>query len=426
MTKAIRWGLSALMTAGAIGLGSVAGCSDDEPDPVPVDPDTGSVTETGTIDTGILDTGTATETSTDSGDSGDTGIIFKADRAVSIVFASPDLTGKYLCAGAFAPGDLKAATSSPAQTLGPPGGVPDPAAPTDPTKFTPIPYGAVTPVALTKAAQDVLDTPLSIVLYLVDGKDKDCKAAWPDVRAKDSQWFAIKGSTAAGADATNSVKKGESALIRIAGCMGGATATGECGSAALPAPFKIDMIKLDTTTPATYGGGTSGPKVGLQFVHMSPFAGNAAPPVPPFQAIDVYFQGMSAPSKGGDAGPDADADPDATVPSMPVGTPVKIATAVKFGDKAPSSVGVQVAGDPTSAIVLLTPTGVPPCTPGSTGCATIPIPVGRFAAFYGSLPYGGGFKDGTNQFVGLVGSPLKMSPAAGSILMPFGLANVPK
>lgn len=421
MTKAIRWGLSALMTVGCIGLGSVAGCSDDEPVAV-TDPDTGTPpTDTGS-DTGtpLMDTGTAAETSTDTGSGdGEAGPPVPANRAVTVVFASPDLGGKYICAGAFA-GDIKAATSSPAQTLGPPAGIPDPAAPTDPTKFKPLPYGAVVPVPLSKAAQDVLDTPLSVVLYLVDGITKDCKAAWPDVRAKENLWFAIKGTAAAGADATNSVKADEHALIRIHGCLNAATTgTTECGTVAAPAMLKIDMKKLDTAKPATYAG-TTGPKVGLQFVHMSPFSGSAAPPAPPFQNIDVWFQPMTAAVAGSDAGTDAD---EAGSPSMPAAMPVKIATAVKYMDIAPTSVGVQIAGDPNSALLFLTPTGVAPCTPGSTGCLTVPLPVGGAAARYKMLGVGG-FDDGTNQFVGLAGSPipkdLTMPKTTTTIGLPVG------
>ncbi len=421
MTKAMRWGLSALISVGCVGLGTVVGCSEDEDNP-PVDTDTGvPPTDTGTpVDTGTPDPDTGTPPPGDSGGDTSDAPPFMANRAATVLFSSPDLGGKYLCAGAFS-GDPAMAGSKPAQTLGPPAGVPDPTAPTDPMKFKPLPYGAVVHVPLSKTAQDVMDTPLSIVLYLVDGVAKDCTAAWEDVRATPARWFSVKGTKAAGANATNSVAAGDHALIRVHGCVNPAMGlTGECGPATAPAPLKIDMIKLDTAKPATFAGGTTGPKVGLQFVHVSPFAGNAAPPVPSFQNIDVWFQPMTGASAG-DAG--TDGGDGGTTPSMPASTPVKIATAVKFGDKAATSVGVQIAGDPNAAVILLTPTGVAPCTPGSAGCATVGLPIGRSAAGYKMLGIGG-FDDGTNQFIGLAGSPvpkdLTMPTTTTTISMPVG------
>jgi hypothetical protein len=406
MTKAMRWGFSAVFAMGCVGLGTVAGCSEDEDVAPPVDTDTGTPADTGTADTGTpTDTGTP-PTDSGGGDTPTDAPPFAADRAATVVFASPDLGRKFLCAGAFA-GDPAAATSAPARVLGPPAG--------DPTMAgMGLPFGTIAHIPLTKEAQDVLDTPLSIVLYLLDNNTKDCTMSWADVRGTPSKWFAIKGTKAAGADATNSVKPGEHALIRIHGCaMPAAATTGECGTAATPANLKIDMVKLDTATPAMFSG-TMGPKVGMQFVHMSPFAGSATPPRPPFQAVDIYIQPMTKAVAGSDAGADDSGDTGA-VPSSPAGTPIKIATNVKYGDIAPSSVGVQLAGDPASSLMLITPTGVMPCTPGSTGCLTIPLPVGGAAAKYNMLGLGG-FNDGTNQFVGLVGSPLN----AASIGLPVG------
>lgn len=398
MTKAMRWGFSALLSIGCVGLGTVVGCSEDDP-VTPVDNDTGTPDlDTGTLDTGMPDpdTGTPMEGGMDA-DAADAPP-FVADRAVTVVFASPDMPRRFLCAGAFA-GDPAAATSSPAQTLGPPAG--------DPTMAgMGLPFGTIARIPLTKAAIDVLDTPLSIVLYLVDTSTKDCTMSWADVRATPARWFAVKGTKAMPADTTKSIAAGEHALIRIHGCeMPAAATTGECGTAAAPANFKIDMVKLDTSKPTMHSG-TMGPKVGLQFVHMSPFAGNAAPPVPPFQLVDIYIQPMT--KADADAGAEAGA-------SMPAGTPIKIATNVKYGDVAPASVGVQLAGDPYSAVMLITQTGVAPCTPGTTACTTIGLPLGTAATRYKMLGIGG-YDDGTNQFVGLVGSPLK--PA--SIGMPLG------
>jgi hypothetical protein len=411
MTKAMRWGFSALMTVGCMGLGSVVGCSEDE-DPVTSDPDTGTVSlDTGMppTDTGSpMDTGTPSETSTEGGMDADAGK-FQANRGITVVFGAPDFGNKYICVGGFA-GD-PAAAMAPAEALGPPAGIPDSTAPTDPMKFKPFPYGAVVPFPLSKLAQDFLDTPLTAVLYLVDTNTKDCKAAWADVKGDATRWVAVPGKT---------IKSGEQYLVRIHGCKDptttGTAFPGSCGSATAPAPLKLDYKKLDNATPATFTG-TMGPKVGVQFVHMSPFPGVTGA-VPSFQDVDVYLQPMAAPAAG-DAGADGgEGGTDGGGMATPAGTPIKIASGLKYGDVAPSAVGVQLAGDPTEAFMVITPKDVAPCSPGAT-CTSVWLPLKAFLAAY--KPTGGGFTDGTNQFFGLTGSPVPNAAMMRSILIPIGM-----
>lgn len=411
MTKAMRWGVTALMIVGGVGLGTVAGCSDDEDTPPTTDTgtvDTGVPADTTPADTGMPDPDTGTPP-TDGGGDADAAPPFVPDRAITVSFASPDLGGKFICVGGFA-GPDPTTSAEPVQALGPPAGIPDATAPTDPTKFKAFPYGAVVPFPLTKLAQDFLDTPLTAALYLVPDTSKDCKKAWADVKADKTLWVAVPGKT---------IAKGDHALIRIHGCKTPATGTtGECGAATGLKPLTVDFKKLDTKTPATFGGGTTGPKVGIQFVHMSPFPGNAVPPVPSFQNIDVYIQPMAA-AAAGDAGTDGG---DAAATPTPAGTPVKIASGVSYGDVAAASVGIQLAGDPSEAILLITAKDVAPCTPGSAGCATVALPVkAALAAFKGT---GGGFNDGQNQFIGLAGSPvpkdLTMPATTRTIVVQFG------
>lgn len=417
MTKAMRWGLSALMTIGCVGLGSVVGCSDDDPEPVPTETDTGTPPQdTGTTAETDPDTGTPTgDTGTMGDGGGDTGdaTVFSANRGVTIVFGSPDFSDKYLCLGAFA-GD-PAMAAMPAEGLGPIG-IPD--ASMDPTKQKPFPYGAVIPLPLSKRAQDLLDTPLTAVLYPVDGLTKDCKAAWADVKGDTKRWLAIPGKT---------IQKDDHVVIRIHGCVGAPAhkiSPGECGDAMNPAPLKIDYKKLDTKTPGMFPMGT-GPKVGLQFVHMSPFRGITGA-VPSFQDVDVYFLPRMA-MAAGDAGTDGG---DAGTTLVPAGAPLKIASAVKYGDVAPNAVGVVAAGIPDESLLLITPKDVSPtsCTPGAPTCPIIPVPLKAFLAGYKAT--GGGLIDGTNQMVGLTGSPVPTTDATlpmgtRSIRVPLGKVGAP-
>ncbi|MBK7395059.1 MAG: hypothetical protein IPJ34_01835 [Myxococcales bacterium] len=99
MTKSLRWGVGSLMAlAGLVAVTSFVGCSDDEPGPGPVDTDTGTP-DTGT-DTGT-DSGAPIDTGSDAAETETT--IFVADRAVTLLHASPDLGAKLFCLGRFLP-----------------------------------------------------------------------------------------------------------------------------------------------------------------------------------------------------------------------------------------------------------------------------------------------------------------------------------
>lgn len=411
MTKATRWGVSALMILGGVALGGFAGCSDDDPQPGPVvDTDTG-VLDTGTTDTGTTDTGTPDTTPTDTGTDGDTAAP-AADRAVSLVFASPDLGEKLLCLGAFAGTADPAATDTPLQALGPIGR-PDATAPDDPAKFTGLPYGAVVPVPLSSAAIAALEA-LQVVIYLVDSNPlpgSTCAAEWKNVKADTTKWQKFPAKT---------IAKGDSAAVIFRGCK---TPTGNpsCGSATA-SNFEIALEKLDTTIPTTFAGGGTGAKVGFQLLHESLYAGGTGLP-PTLQGQDVYLVPM-VPAGGGDAGADGgDADDagDAS-PTMVPGTPVKLADNVSYKSKAPGAIGVQLQGDPKNALLVFTPTGAgaPTCFFSATSptCANTAVPLASFLTAY--APTGGGFVDGTNQFIAVSGALIPPPPATPTIRAMFG------
>jgi hypothetical protein len=418
MTKAMRWGASALLILGSVGLASFVGCSsDDEPAPQNNN-DTGGEDET-SIDTGTPDTNTG-DTATDSGtgdsssETGETGPK-PGDRNVTLFFGSPDLGGMYACFGAFT-GD-PAAADKPLQALGPIG-IP-PSATSEPKDYAAIPYGAVIPLPIDSTASTALKS-LTTVIYLTATNPaaatpaKTCADVWKDVKGDTKMWQKF----AAGA-----VGAGEHALVSVVGCKGTST-SGECG-AGNNLEFKVD--KLDTTKPTAFAGATTGPKVGIQFLNYSRFPGVTGA-VPPFQHVDAYLLFRAAAS-GGDAGADGGDDGstgDAGSPT-PVAAPLKIASDVSYGDKAMTSVGVQAGPNPEETVLLLTPKDVAPCTPGTVTdagpCTTVAIPLKTFLTSLAKA--GGGFVDGQNQFMVLAGGPVPPPPGATPLRVGMGRAYKP-
>jgi hypothetical protein len=426
MTKAMRLGVSALLILGGVGLGSFIGCSsDDEPAPVA---DTGTeedtATDTGTADTGSDDTATGdTGSPTDGGsDTAETGPK-PADRKVTLLFGSPDLGGKFACFGAFTAADPT--TADPAQALGPIG-IPT-TADMDPTKFTPIPYGAVIPLPLDATASAALSG-LTTVIYLVDSNPltatppTTCKDLWKTVRADTKAWKSF---------APNTIKKGEQAIVALTGCKGTtAPATGECGTGN---NFEIRIDKPSTTPATAFAGSTTGPKVSVQFINYSRYAGSAIPSTPPtYQGIDVYLQFRKSMAVTADGGVDDSGDAttvDGGTALVFDGTPVKIADNVKYGDLA-TVTGVQAGDMPDETIMVLSPHGTTPCFGGAT-CASTPIPLKTFLAAY--KPVGGGFFDGQNQFFALTGGPVPTAvtdagapdPSSAKLRVPMGRSQDP-
>ena len=275
------------MIVGGISLGAFAGCSDDPKTETPAETDTGTpVTDTGTpVDTAPVDTGTPVDTG--AADTPDTPPP-APDRAVTLLFGAPDMAPKFVCLGAFGPSSDPAALDAPASFQPSAGalGIPDSAAPTDPTKTTAFPYGAVVPVPLNADAIAALKV-FQVVLYLLDENPaktgSTCGAEWKKVKGDTKKWKAF---------APKAVDAGQHALLSMAGCLGAPDATGTCGTAGNNFEFRLD--KLDVAKPATGN-------IGFQFLHLSQFPGSTASGAPSWSPVDIYLMPMPAPSTG-DAG----------------------------------------------------------------------------------------------------------------------------
>lgn len=413
MTKSLRWGIASVLTLAGLAMVSVVGCSDDTTGTPPPE-------DTGTPDTGSADTGSDTGSPTDSGTDSPTDTPtdtppFVPDRAVSIVHASPDYGAKLFCLGAFT-GDPTAATA-PVQALGPIG-KPDATAPTDPAKFTAIPYGAVVPIPLSATAVAALKA-FTVAIWAVDTNPlaggKKCEDTWATVKGDTNAWLKVD---------KDGVKAGESGLIALQGCKAASTATtSECGADGKAASFKWNLYKLDVAKPTSFAGGGTGPKTGFQVLHLSLFEGLAAASLPTFQGVDIYLQGYAAPSAG-DAGTDAgDAAGDAAPTLAPAGAPIALGKNAKFGDLATASVGTQIQGSPDDARIFVLPKDTPSACIAGGACGS-GIPLKAFLAGY--APTGGGFKDGQNQFIALFGSPVPKTagdPTTATFRAAFGRAD---
>lgn len=406
MTKAMRWGVSALLILGGVAVGSFTGCSSDD-DVAPTPEDTGSTeetavdtgTDTGTIDTGTIDTGSPSETGSETGDAGPP----PADRAATLLMAAPDLAPQYVCLAAFLSTPEEVATKDPADALLI--GIPKASAPTDESQYSPIPYGAVLPLPLNAKALAALKS-LTVVVYVTTTKpmaSADCKTGWAAAKTDTKRWKAF---------AKNSIDAGDHALLAITGCSGagGTATTTECGAGS---NLEITLKKADTTKATTFAGESTGPKVGIDFVNLSRYAGAGASGPGSWQGIDAYLVFSKASPVTLDAGTDDSGDATTADGGTSVGPDVakavKIADNKSYGDIV-SVVGVQ-AGDFADAgtYLVVVPHGASlatsaPCNvaPGPTCAAYIP-----FKPFIDSLkPAGAGFKDGENQFVALAGGPV--------------------
>ncbi len=433
MTKSMRWSVGSMLVLGGLAALSFVGCSDDAASNPPVDTDTG-VADTGSTDTGTPPDTATPDVTTDVGDTSDAPP-FVADRAVTLIHASPDFGSKFICLGAFL---TDPATSDPAQSIGPIG-VPTEAT-KDPKKFVAIPYGAVIPVPLSATAVAALGA-FNAVMWAVDTNPLtatppvECKDTWKAARADTNNWVKVDKGT---------VNKGESWIVAMKGCKNASTATtSECGASGAAASFKWGTHKLDVATPSAFGGGTTGPKTGIQVVHFSKFEGVSGA-IPSFQNIEVYIQAMAAPTGGGDAGTDGatdalevsvDAATDAAPPTaVPVGLPFLVAgdkagaAGVKYDDIVAKAVGLQLAGDPNEALLVVAVHGTTPCLGGpSVACPTaVTVPLKKFLDAYKLV--GGGFNDGQNQFIALFGSPVPKTsgdPTTATFRAAFGRIGIP-
>lgn len=402
MTKAMRWGVSSLSIVGLVALGALGsflGCSSDSTPAPATDTDSGAGdTPTDTNkDSGPKDSGPETDsipTDVVPVEAGDADAPPPApERRINVLFARPD-EKLFACLGAFAPGTDPAATKAPAKALGPVG-IPDPAAPTDATKYTAFPQGGVFPFVVNAGdlAGKSLDL-FDVVGFFVPTNPltatpaSTCKDTWDSVRADPKHWVKISKGT---------VKKGDSWLLALTGCGSPAGGSpGECGGPTAGDTHDFILKQVQTSDP-TFGTGT-GAKFGSQFLDVTQFSPAATPS---FQNVEVYLLPMNAPASP-DAGPDADGGS-----PTPAGPPILIAgdrtgaSGVKYKDIVDPATGVVLPGDPNEAIFLIARHGTDPrsCTPGAPTCPIIPLPAKPYLGIYGKI--GGGFTG--NQVIALMG-----------------------
>jgi hypothetical protein len=406
MTRAMRWRVGAFTIVGTLTLGaSFVGCGGDDDDGGP------PPGEDSGVDTAVgADTkdGATTETTPDTADGGGGGDTADTpdvtpptpDRQVTIVFGQPDSAPLFVCLGAFA-GDPTTA-AKPVQAIGP-AGIPDSAAPTDPTKYKGFGFGGVLPFPVATPEAKAALTSLTVVAYFVESNPltatpaKKCEDVWADVKTDTNRWFKV---------APNTIKAGESHVLALAGCKNPSTSPvpQACGTGTTD-NREFVFAKLDTTAPAAGAFNT-------QFLHLSAFPGITGA-APSFQGIDVYIQPMK-PGTAADAGGDtllpdvaSEVATDATAPSPePAGTPIKIGTNLKFKDlvSPPAAVTLPAGTDPKLSFYVLAATGTTPCLGGpSTSCPTAyTLPAGTYLDLYKGA--GADWKAGTEQLLFLLGS----------------------
>jgi hypothetical protein len=451
MTNTMRWRLTSLTALGLL-VGGLAfnGCSSSSTAPTPeVDSGTDAeVPDTTPADTSV-DTGT--DTGADTGaDVPDTFVPAVPDRKITIVHASPDAGAQLFCFGAGAANSLGKAL-----IIGKPG-----ATPGDASQYTGFTYGTVAPISvpmdglISKSEIDAIAgltvyafpigsvNPLTAAAHDSAAQLTACSAAF----AKFKSLANPDGGTANVYDTTKFISfpgsklaAGASAVLSATGCATPAATAAGCFGQGLTLGVKL----LDLTDPTfTAPDGSTGAKVAFHFMHASPFPGVMGV-APSWQGVDVYLLPMSKAVAGTDAGVDADSG---AVPSQPTGTPVKIATNVKYGDV----VGVQVpAGDAGttsnlsqpfvspagtddgSSYLVMMPTGVAFCQPGTTGCVATPLPLNPWLAGYkaafaaaGYQPVG--FVDKSHQMIILSGAPSDDPANPVKYGLNLGWANVGK
>lgn len=260
-----------------LGLLLLAGCGareipdrslDATPDTVTVD--TLAIDTSGMPDTFVFDTAAA-----DTGPDVDTGPPLRGPTAVTIVHASPDLGPRFVCLAALigAPTALTAV-----QALGPIG-VPDPASPTDPALFKPLPFGRVVPLPMSPTAVAAVKA-FTTAFYFVEKnpllEGKKCADVWPAAYADPTSFLLVpKGTITPDFNST---------IVAATGCKSSPTADGPCGAAGAFPSLGVRLYQPNHLPLPSYAGVT-GARVGLQVLHLSPH--------PTRQALDVYFQDPS-------------------------------------------------------------------------------------------------------------------------------------
>lgn len=431
MNNSMRWGLMGLTATGLLMVGAAFGGCSSSDDPTPA-------ADTGTPDTAVTETApdtAVTETTPDAADATDGEVdapVAAAPRKITIVHASPDAGKQLFCFGAGAGGSLAKALLI---------GAPNAADPTNLAKYEGFPYGTVLPLTFPNAlvASDLIAGLEKLTIYVwpigatnpiagtADAGAADaetaCNNAWTGVKGDPTKFIEVPAKTVLG---------GTSIVLYATGCATPGSKL-ECGGAA-PQAMKLGYHKLDLTSPFATGGdagtdasetGTGGKQVAVHYLHASAFPGVAGA-VPSFQGVDVYLLPMTA-AVAGDGGADTG------TASSPAGAPVKVATNIKYGDWVDPSAAftLPAAADENSTLMILMPTGVTFCAPGSSAtCAAVPIPASYFLPTYKAAAAGGGlptpgFVDGTDQLFVLAGSPTDTNPATTTLRWGFGNVTKP-
>jgi len=326
---------------------------DATPDTVTVDttPDTLAIDTGGMPDTFVFDTVAA-----DTGPEVDTGPPPRGGAGVTIVHASPDLGPRFVCLAALtgAPTALTAV-----QALGPIG-APDPASPTDPALFKPLPFGSVVPLPMSPTAVAAVKA-FTTAFYFVEKnpllEGKKCADVWPAAYADPTSFLLVpKGTIKPDVNFT---------IIAATGCKSSPTADGPCGATGAPPSLGVRLYQPNHLPLPSYAGAI-GARVGLQVLHLSPH--------PARQALDVYFQDPS--------------------PGVPVS--LESTTGLSYGGLG-ASVGVRFpskAGE--TANLTLVPHGAPLSDPRA-----LRVPLGPVFTTYSKI--GASPLDGRNLVVVVLG-----------------------
>lgn len=323
------------------------------------------------------------------------------DRLLTLLFAAPDMPPRFVCFGAFASSAVPSAMDAPAAAMPSSGaiGVPDPTLPSDTTKTTGFPYGAVVRVPLSESMVAALKV-FQVAVYLLDQNPASigstCAAEWKNVKGDPRRWKVF---------APNTVVSGDHALLSMFGCLGPPDLTGRCGTTGNNFEFRLDKLSQSKWLGGNFG---------VQVLHLSQYPGVGG--APSWQDVDVYLAPLAKPL-----------DPGASVPASAA---VRIAQGIKYNQiTVPSGITLPPDANPDHSYLIVAPRiggapGVPCSTPDgrpSAACPNYTLPLRPFIGTAAPYPRtGGGFFANTNQLVAISGSPVV--PSAGgppSLRIPF-------
>lgn len=339
------WICSGLLLAGC---GARESLGDVWVEPEPIDAVT--VDTSATPDTVVFDTWVA-----DTRPEVDVGPPLREPAGITFLHASPDLGPRFVCVA------VLLTTADPptvVQALGPVG-IPDPASPTDPARFSPLPLGSVVPLPATPTLVAGFKA-FTTAFYLVEKnpllEGKKCADLWPAAFADPTSFLLVPRDT---------ITPYKSTIVAATGCKSSPTADGPCGAAGAPPSLGVYRYEPSYLPLSSYAGVT-GARVGLQVLHLSQH--------PARQVLDVYFQDPS------------------------LGAPVSLesATGLSYGGLG-ASIGVRFpskAGE--TADLTLVPHGAPFSDPRA-----LRVPLGPVFTTYSKI--GASPLDGRNLVVVVLG-----------------------